>query len=96
MDIAREIFAIIAEHVNQRNSYGHTYKETAAWIDIAMENIRNARLIFNYSNAKRDIWPKENMLRKKLSVTRWNSLEYSEVAINSKKPQKIKVLIFNT
>ena len=36
------------------------------------------------------------MLRKKLSVTRWNSLEYSEVAINSKKPQKIKVLIFNT
>ena len=84
IDIPREIFAIIAEHVIQRSSYAHTYKETAACIDIAMENMRKARLIFNYFNAERDIMPKEDILRKKLSITRWGSLESFEVVINSK------------
>ena len=90
VDIPREIFAIIAEHVIQRSSYAHTYNETAACIDIAVENIRKARFIFNYFNIERDIIPKEDMLRKKISIKRGGSLERSEVVINSKKTQKLK------
>lgn len=90
MDIPRETFAIIAEHVIQRNSYGHTYKETAACIDISVENMRKARFIFNYINAETYIIPKEDMLQKKLQITSGGSQERSEVVINYNKPLQLK------
>ena len=52
MDIPREIFEIICKHIIQRNSYGHTYKETIACVDISIENIRKARFVFDYMNAE--------------------------------------------
>ena len=90
MDIPREIFEIICKHIIQRNSYGHTYKETIACVDISIENIRKARFVFDYMNAESLILPKEDMFRKGLPITVEGSLERSEVVISSDKPLKLK------
>lgn len=66
------------------------YKETAACIDISVENMRKARFIFNYINAETYIIPKEDMLQKKLQITSGGSQERSEVVINYNKPLQLK------
>ena len=70
MDIPREIFDIICKHIAERNSHGHTYKETRACVDISIHNIRKARFAFEYMNAEGVIVPKKEMLQKKIQDQR--------------------------
>ena len=90
MDIPREIFDIICKYIVERNSYGHTYKETRACVDISIDNIRKARFVFEYMNAEGVIMPKVEMFRKKLPIRQEGSLERSEVVISCAKPLKLK------
>ena len=90
MDIPREIFDIIYKHIVERNSYGHTYKETRACVDISIHSVRKARFVFEYMNAEGVIVPKEEMFRKKIPIREEGSLERSEVVISCDKLLNLK------
>ena len=67
MDIPREILYTICKHIAERNSHGHTYKETRACVDISIHNIiRKARFVFEFMNAEGVIVPKEEMFQIKI------------------------------
>ncbi len=47
LDLPQEIFRVNLNHIIQRNSYGHEYKETGAVIDVQFTQLRKALFVFN-------------------------------------------------
>ena len=50
MDVPCKVFNVISCHVIQSNSFGHQFKETSAYIDVAIANMKKAAFIFNKMN----------------------------------------------
>ncbi|KAJ7380574.1 hypothetical protein OS493_009041 [Desmophyllum pertusum] len=90
MDIPQEVFNVIAQHIIQRNSYGHQYKETPAVIYIEITDLKKAVFIFDKMNLESNIIPKEELLKKDLSSRNEESQERCEIVVKKTKPMTFK------
>ena len=81
---------MIAQHIIQRNSYGHQYKESTAVIDIEITDLKKAVFIFDKMNLEGNVIPKDELLKNKLLSRNEQSQERCEVVVNKTKPMTLK------
>ena len=92
LDLPQEVFRVILNHIIQRNSYGHEYKETDAVIDVQFTQLRKALFVFDKMNLEGDLIIKEELLKKKFPSGEERSAERCEVVITESKPMRLKYL----
>ena len=90
LDLPREVFRVILNHIIQRNSYGHRYKESDAVIDVELTQLRKAVFIFDKMNLEGDLIAKAELLKKSFSSGKGVAAERCEVVITESKPMRLK------
>ena len=90
LDLPREVFPVILNHIIQRNSYGHRYKESDAVIDVELTQLRKAVFIFDKMNLEGDLIAKAELLKKNFSSGKEAAAERCEVVITESKPMRLK------
>ena len=90
LDLPREVFRVILNHIIQRNSYGHRYKESDAVIDVELTQLRKAVFIFDKMNLEGDLIAKAELLKKNFSSGKGVAAERCEVVITESKPMRLK------
>ena len=89
LDLPREVFPVILNHIIQRNSYGHRYKESDAVIDVELTQSRKAVFIVDKMNLEGDLIAKAELLKKNFSGKEV-AAERCEVVITESKPMGLK------
>ena len=89
LDLPREVFPVILNHIIQRNSYGHRYKESDAVIDVELTQLRKAVFIVDKMNLEGDLIAKAELLKKNFSGKEV-AAERCEVVITESKPMGLK------
>ena len=79
MEIPKQIFSVIFEEIINHNGYGHESRETAACIEVNVSEMKKAVFIFRHINTERDIIAKEEILKKKLKSSNYDSSDKCEV-----------------
>ena len=90
LDLPREVFQVILNHIIQRNSYGHKYKESDAVIDVELTQLRKAVFIFDKMNLEGELIAKAELLKKNFSSGTEVAAERCEVVITESKPMRLK------
>ena len=70
LDLPREVFRVILNHIIQRNSYGHRYKKSDAVIDVELTQLRKAVFNFDKMNLEGDLIAKAELLKKTFLLER--------------------------
>lgn len=87
LDVPKEIFNVISEHIIRRNNYGHIYKETNACISVNFTDRIKAIFVFDKQTMECTICAKYQLLVKYFSAP--ISPERCEVVISEELPLKI-------
>lgn len=89
IDVPREVFNVILCHIIQSNNIGHEFTETAAYIVIAITEMREAVFIFDLMNLDGVLISRDDLLKKRFGSSR-ETLERCEVFVSQAKPFTVK------
>lgn len=90
MDVSYEVFNVIVKRIVERNSFGHSFKETSACITVNFTDIRKARFVLDKVNLDGFELTKADLLKKKLPSIKMDSVRRCEVIVSEEKPLKFK------